>query len=76
MCVAAERKAWVQAPSHPHIFDLLDPSWLAAACTLSVSGHTTYEDRPAIELHARPRREGRGPHLYHVGFGTDESCTP
>jgi hypothetical protein len=70
--VAAERNAWVQAPTRPPILDLLDPSWLAAACILSVSGHTTYEGRPSIELHGRPRLEGRGLHHHHVGFGTEE----
>jgi hypothetical protein len=70
--VAAERNGWVQAPSHPRILDLVDPSWLAVACTLSVAGHGPYEGRPAIELHGRPRQERGGLHLGHVGFGTEE----
>jgi len=51
---------------------LVDPSWLAVACTLSVAGHGPYEGRPAIELHGRPRQERGGLHLGHVGFGTEE----
>jgi hypothetical protein len=51
---------------------LVDPSWLAAACTLSVAGHTPYEGRPAIELHGRPRQQRGGSRLGHVGFGTGE----
>jgi outer membrane lipoprotein-sorting protein len=57
MYVAALREAWVHAPGHHELRRLLDPSWLVAACTLSVAGRGLYEGRPAVELDGRPRRD-------------------
>jgi hypothetical protein len=63
--VAAERKAWVQAPGQHELLRMLDPSWLAAACTLRVAGHTGYEGRAALELDGRPRPDPAALHQYH-----------
>jgi outer membrane lipoprotein-sorting protein len=71
--VAAERQAYVQAPSQHELFRLLDPSWLPATCTLSVAGHTAYEDRRAVELRGRPRPDLPGHHLHQLGFGTGQA---
>jgi outer membrane lipoprotein-sorting protein len=53
--LAADRRAWVQAGSHHDLGRLLDPSWLPAACRLSVAGRSVVEGRPAVEVDGRPR---------------------
>jgi hypothetical protein len=63
--VAAERTAYVQPPCPHELLRLLDPSWLAAACTLRVAGHTGYEGRAALELDGRPRPDPAALHQYH-----------
>lgn len=63
--VAAERTAYVQPPCPQEFLRLLDPSWLAAACTLRVAGHTGYEGRAALELDGRPRPDPAALHQYH-----------
>lgn len=59
--VAALRQAHVQAPGHHELRRLLDPSWLVAACTLSVARRSLYEDRPAVELDGLPRPDRVNP---------------
>lgn len=54
---AAERDAYVQTPNHHDIDTLLDPSWIVAACVVTVSGRSSYEGRSVIEFQARPRAE-------------------
>ena len=71
--VAAERQAYVQAPSQHELFRLLDPSWLPATCILSVAGHTAHEGREAVELHGRPRRDLPDRHLHHQGVGAGQA---
>jgi hypothetical protein len=72
--LAAERQAYVQAPSQQHeLFRLLDPSWLPATCTLSVAGHTAHEDRRAVELHGQPRPDLLDRHLHHLGVGAGQA---
>jgi outer membrane lipoprotein-sorting protein len=71
--VAAERQAYVQAPSQHELFRLLDPSWLPATCTLSVAGHTAHEGRQAVELHGRPRPDLLDRHLHHLGLGAGQA---
>ena len=63
--VAAERTAYVQPPCPHELLRLLDPSWLVAACTLRVSGRSSYQARPAVELDARPRPDPAALHQYH-----------
>jgi hypothetical protein len=73
--VAAERKAWVGPPSqHQHeLLRLLDPSWLAAACTLGVAGRSSYGGRPTVELNGRPRPERAALHVAHLlDWGAEE----
>ncbi len=71
--VAAERQAYVQAPSQHELFRLLDPSWLPATCTLSVAGHSAHEGRQAVELHGRSRPDLLDRHLHHLGFGAGQA---
>lgn len=66
--VAAERKAYVQAAGQQELLRLLDPSWLVAACVLSVAGRSAYEGRLAVELDGRPRPD---PEALHVGHHMD-----
>jgi hypothetical protein len=64
--VAAERKAVQALGQHQReLLRLLDPSWLVAACTLSVAGRSSYEDRPAVELDGRPRPDRAALHVAH-----------
>jgi hypothetical protein len=71
--VAAERRAWVQAPGQHGFLRLLDPSWLAAACTLRVAGRSSYEARPAVELDGRLRPDRAALHVaHHLDWGAEE----
>jgi outer membrane lipoprotein-sorting protein len=54
--VAADGEAYVQTAAGPvELVRLLDPSWLPAACVLSVVGRSSYEGRRVVELDGRPR---------------------
>jgi hypothetical protein len=71
--LAAERAAYVQPPCPHELLRLLDPSWLVAACTLRVAGHTGYEGRAALELDGRPRSDPATLHQYHhLNWGAEE----
>jgi hypothetical protein len=62
-------RAWVQRPSRHQFSELLDPSWLPAACTLTVAGRSARRGRPMVELRGRPRPQQR---LAGRVFGADE----
>jgi hypothetical protein len=71
--VAADRAAYVQAAGQHELVRLLDPSWLAAACILSVAGRSSYEGRPAVELDGRRRPDPAGLHVdHHMDWGAEE----
>jgi hypothetical protein len=71
--VAADREAYVQAAGQHELVRLLDPSWLAAACILSVAGRSSYEGRPAVELDGRPRPHPVALHVDHyMDWGAEE----
>lgn len=67
-------QAYVQSPNRHSVFDLIDPSWLAAACVLSIRQRSTYEERQAIELHGARRTQPipSGRYDFELGAFADE----
>ncbi|HEX9342719.1 MAG TPA: hypothetical protein VF995_03775 [Actinomycetota bacterium] len=51
----------------PQLDEFLDPSWLAAAYQLTVTGRTTHEERPAITLTGLPRPIQRAGDHHRLG---------
>ncbi len=64
-----EGEAWSEDDSggRTQFDEFLDPSWLAAAYHLTVTGRTAYEGHPAIGLTGHPRPIQRGGDFHRLG---------